>query len=413
MQHRRPRLMAKILAFVLAVSLVFPVSAFASVADLADDTRAPGKSLANTYPNLPVDWQVYLAEDTKDVTVKVPVSLTADELTAAMAGSGGSDFVMCSAAVPAGAVEFTGFVLQNSGSAKRSVYLDQIVLSGKYDADTIYPTVKFDKVSAAVDAGKKAPVTGNVSDTNGSYTVPEKNIHAYVDGKEVSFTINELNGNISFDTPKLTAGLHRITFEAADVFGNISRKSVDIKAGSGSSAFADMKMTHWSAPYVGFVAAEGIVKGETMGDKTVFNPERNLTRAEFAVIMARYLGLESSNSLSYADKKDVKAWAQSAVAALYEAGVMTGSEQDGKLYFYPNNAVTRQEVMTVISKALPEGYYTASQKFTDSAAIPAWSLPHINKLVTMGIVNGYEDGSINPTANITRAEIAKIIYGLY
>ena len=76
MQHRRPRLMAKILAFVLAVSLVFPVSAFASVADLADDTRAPGKSLANTYPNLPVDWQVSLAEDTKDVTVKVPVSLT-------------------------------------------------------------------------------------------------------------------------------------------------------------------------------------------------------------------------------------------------------------------------------------------------------------------------------------------------
>lgn len=42
MQHRRPRLMAKILAFVLAVSLVFPVSAFASVADLADDTRVPG-----------------------------------------------------------------------------------------------------------------------------------------------------------------------------------------------------------------------------------------------------------------------------------------------------------------------------------------------------------------------------------
>ena len=71
MQHRRPRLMAKILAFVLAVSLVFPVSAFASVADLADDTRTPGKSLANTYPNLPVDWQVSLAEDTKDVTVKV------------------------------------------------------------------------------------------------------------------------------------------------------------------------------------------------------------------------------------------------------------------------------------------------------------------------------------------------------
>ena len=61
MQHKSPRLMAKILAFVLAVSLVFPVSAFASVAELADYTRVPGKAVANAYPNLPVYLQVSLA----------------------------------------------------------------------------------------------------------------------------------------------------------------------------------------------------------------------------------------------------------------------------------------------------------------------------------------------------------------
>lgn len=50
MQHKRSRLTTKILAFVLILALVFPASAFASVADVAKDTRAPGKSLANTYP---------------------------------------------------------------------------------------------------------------------------------------------------------------------------------------------------------------------------------------------------------------------------------------------------------------------------------------------------------------------------
>lgn len=50
MQHKRSRLTTKILAFVLILALVFPASAFASVADVAKDTRSPGKSLANTYP---------------------------------------------------------------------------------------------------------------------------------------------------------------------------------------------------------------------------------------------------------------------------------------------------------------------------------------------------------------------------
>ncbi len=48
MQHKRSRLSTKILAFVLILALVFPASAFASVADVAKDTRSPGKSLANT-----------------------------------------------------------------------------------------------------------------------------------------------------------------------------------------------------------------------------------------------------------------------------------------------------------------------------------------------------------------------------
>ena len=84
MQHKRSRLLTKILAFVLILALVFPASAFASVADVAKDTRSPGKSLANTYPAYTdIDWQISLAEDAT-ATVTLPTNLTENELAAAM-----------------------------------------------------------------------------------------------------------------------------------------------------------------------------------------------------------------------------------------------------------------------------------------------------------------------------------------
>ena len=84
MQHKRSRLSTKILAFVLILALVFPASAFASVADVAKDTRSPGKSLANTYPAYTdIDWQISLAEDAT-ATVTLRTNLTENELAAAM-----------------------------------------------------------------------------------------------------------------------------------------------------------------------------------------------------------------------------------------------------------------------------------------------------------------------------------------
>ena len=86
MQHKRSRLTTKILAFVLILALVFPASAFASVADVAKDTRAPGKSLANTYPAYTdIDWQISLAENAQ-AEVTVPTNMTEEELGAALSG---------------------------------------------------------------------------------------------------------------------------------------------------------------------------------------------------------------------------------------------------------------------------------------------------------------------------------------
>ena len=86
MQHKRSRLTTKILAFVLILALVFPASAFASVADVAKDTRSPGKSLANTYPAYTdIEWQISLAENAQAM-VTVPTNMTEEELGTALSG---------------------------------------------------------------------------------------------------------------------------------------------------------------------------------------------------------------------------------------------------------------------------------------------------------------------------------------
>ena len=86
MKQPKSRLTTKILAFLLILALVFPASAFASVADVAKDTRVPGKSLANTYPAYTdIDWQISLAEDAQAM-VTVPTNMTKEELVTALSG---------------------------------------------------------------------------------------------------------------------------------------------------------------------------------------------------------------------------------------------------------------------------------------------------------------------------------------
>ncbi|RHV81905.1 S-layer homology domain-containing protein, partial [Butyricicoccus sp. OF10-2] len=53
----------------------------------------------------------------------------------------------------------------------------------------------------------------------------------------------------------------------------------------------------------------------------------------------------------------------------------------------------------------------AGAAFTDSADIKVKS-EVVDTLVSLGVVNGYDDGSFKPNGTVTRAEMAKMIYVL-
>ena len=69
--------------------------------------------------------------------------------------------------------------------------------------------------------------------------------------------------------------------------------------------------------------------------------------------------------------------------------------------------------MTILAKTLPKGYAAGPLPFADADAVPAWASDAVSVLTGLGLLGGYEDGTIQPNGAIKRSEAAKVLAGLY
>ena len=79
----------------------------------------------------------------------------------------------------------------------------------------------------------------------------------------------------------------------------------------------------------------------------------------------------------------------------------------------PTGTVTREQAATIIGrlyKADPGSVSASSLDFKDKAKISSWSAGYIKAAVDKGFLAGYSDGTFRPTREVTRGEVAKIIY---
>ena len=174
------------------------------------------------------------------------------------------------------------------------------------------------------------------------------------------------------------------------------------------------KGANWSEEYVEKLASRLIVSGTTA---ETFAPNRDITRGEFASILARGLGLVAENAnVPFTDVSSSQAFNKNGeIAAVVEAGIVNGYK-DGK--FRPYQEINRGEAAIMISKALE--YYGADlvtldsskkgSNFKDYRYIGATTRPHIEKVLQAGYINGYSDGSYKSANEASRAEMARILY---
>lgn len=142
-----------------------------------------------------------------------------------------------------------------------------------------------------------------------------------------------------------------------------------------------------------------------------FKPDNPVTRAEFVQILYnvlpdRAVAEETDHTFTDVSEGD---WYYESVMALLQHGVVAEGET-----FEPESYITRQDAMTMIGRAFyVRGLDTAAvEGFADYGEISDYALDYIAGLVEQGLVGGYEDNTIRPLAQITRAESVKILDGL-
>ncbi len=353
-------------------------------------------------------------ENTQGTLTAVFADAEGNELTAPLSAPTATGWQQLTAAVPASAVQLTGirFERTGSGSANSALYMDQIVLSADHAVtNTDVPAVKLNQTDITTAAGSSASVTGTATMEKGKYPARASNIAVKLDGKLLPGAASMSGSTMTVTTGSLASGTHCLTIDVSDDAGNRTRVSATITAGNANAVFSDTAK-HWARGYASLLHTRDIMQGELSSDGALcFRPERNLTRKEFAVTMARLLGLDTSGGgkTDFTDDRSIPDWARGAVHAVADAGIMQGSTIGGKLYFSPDAAVTRAEVMTVIGRCLPRGYAAGALTYKDTAAIPSWAVDQVKICTSAGVISGYNDNTLRPLGKITRGEIAKVL----
>jgi subtilisin family serine protease len=189
--------------------------------------------------------------------------------------------------------------------------------------------------------------------------------------------------------------------------------SVDLARG----IFPDIR-DHPFQSEIRILAAEDTISGY---DDGWFRPERSLTRAEFATMLAVALDLDPDDRPQFSDVDGH--WARENIRTVAGAGFF-GGYPDGT--FRPDNSVSTVEALVALSSGL--GYSggdpaVLADAYDDAEAIPDWARQAIaNVHAQWGGIERYErrqqDGrvvyvdtaALDPTDEATRAEAAYYVF---
>ncbi len=244
------------------------------------------------------------------------------------------------------------------------------------------------------------------------------NITLKYDGKPIDFSFYEADDRLECRLPDgESAKPHLMRASVTDAAGfsafKLSLIGGDIEALE--NIYDDTK-NHWAKDYVSYMTERKVVSGYNEDGKTLFKPDNNMTRAEFACMIANYLGVNPSDYSGvqppYDDIDAIPAWAINQVKALYSLGIMQGQQNGDKTEFSPNGRIRRCEFSVAAARLLPEGLYRGEIIAADENDVPDWAKDETALLLTHGIMNGYTDGTLKPENNVTRAEAVKILFNI-
>ena len=175
-----------------------------------------------------------------------------------------------------------------------------------------------------------------------------------------------------------------------------------------SSIFNDVTASNtgkWSADAIDFLARNSIVEGGSYG---TFNPNGNMTRGDFVLMLYRLAGKPSVSGISnpFTDVKSSDYY-YNAILWAYRNDIVTGV--DAKT-FAPKKNITREQIAATLYRMAgspsTSGYLTG---YYDYAKIHSYATNAMRWAISNGVITG-SNGYLTPTNNATRAQVATMLH---
>ncbi|MCL6605397.1 MAG: S-layer homology domain-containing protein [Paenibacillus sp.] len=176
--------------------------------------------------------------------------------------------------------------------------------------------------------------------------------------------------------------------------------------------FSDVS-NHWAKDAVNNMGSRMVIEGT---GNSMFSPDQDVTRAEFAAIIVRGLGLKLESGTSVFSDVLAADWYSSVINTAKIYHLIDGFE-DGT--FRPNDKITREQAMAIIAKAMTitnlkakisaPSTDAALERYIDMAKVSTWARSAIADSVQAGLVSGRSSTELAPKDYMTRAEVAAIV----
>jgi hypothetical protein len=173
--------------------------------------------------------------------------------------------------------------------------------------------------------------------------------------------------------------------------------------------FSDVSRSYWAQPFIERLAKEGVMNGFADG---TFKPDQLVTRAQFAVILRSAFSEDPVRKSRTFKDVPAKHWASAAINKAYTTGFMSGYSDNS---FRPDLKITKAQTLVFLANGLqleaPRranrtlSVYRDADEIADTDRSPV-AAATVNKLV----VNYPKIDFLNPNDEMTRAEVAAVVY---
>ena len=235
--------------------------------------------------------------------------------------------------------------------------------------------------------------------------------------KKGLLSLDKTTGEYRFSPYANVKGVDSFEYRVWDSYGNYSETrtvSIEIDSVASDLVFADMEddPAHNAAilataeNHMDYVESEG---------KYYFSPTETVTREDFLVMTMNLFGAEDVPEIKnsgFSDDGQISTNAKGYVASAYFLGIVSGDIENGKIYFRPQDAITKAEAAVMINNILGFEPTVSVSTFSDAEEIPIWAESSLCALTELGILETEATGSIGANDTLTKAQVAQIIISL-